>query len=486
MSEQDISSLLPVVILSGGILLTLILIALSRRHVWAFTLTLVILAAALIAVFIGWPGTSHSIGELFVIDPFGYYYLALILFATFVVAIFGYLSLRDFYPQKRKEEFYPLLMLAALGSSMLVFSTHFISFFVSLEILSISLYGLIAYYREREKAIEAGLKYLVLAAFASSFLLLGMALVYATSGTMAFHSLGTITPASNGSPQLMFIAGIALMIVGIGFELAAVPFHMWTPDVYEGASSPISAFIATVSKGSIVAVLLRFFILADLYRFENIVWVFTIISVLSMLIGNLLALMQNNVKRMLAYSSIGHFGYLLVAIIAGGNMSVPAATFYLTVYVITILAAFGLITILSQSQEEAIDIGDYKGLFWRKPLLATAFTVSLLSLAGIPLTAGFTGKFFVLTAGVSAAEWLLAFTLVIGSVIGLYYYLRVIIVMMHQEEEEIPTAYSIRKDGIMVSSLLAGSLALMTLTVFIIWLGIYPGRLMDFINGLGI
>ncbi|MGB3344456.1 MAG: NADH-quinone oxidoreductase subunit N [Aequorivita sp.] len=482
MSVQDITGLLPVIILGGGILLTLILIAISRHHVLTFALTLAILIASLVAVFISWPTTSHAIGELFVVDTFGYYYLVLILSATFVVAIFSYHSLRDFYPEKREEEFYPLLMLAALGSAMLVFSTHFITFFVSLEIMSVSLYSLIAYYRKRPKAIEAGLKFLILAALAASFLLLGMALVYAATGTMAFHDLATITPAIDGTSQLMLIAGIALMIVGIGFELAAVPFHMWTPDIYEGASSPISAFVATVSKGSIVALLLRFFIMADLYRFENIVWVFTIMSVLSMLIGNILALLQNNVKRMLAYSSIAHFGYLLVAVIAGKQIGPPAATFYLTIYMITILAAFGLITLVSKSQEEAIDIEDYQGLFWKRPLLAIAFTVSLLSLAGIPLTAGFTGKFFVLTAGVGQAQWLLVITLVIGSVIGLYYYLRLIVVMMHPEKDVVPVTHPVKKDDTGPSSILAGGLAIMLLTIFVIWLGTYPSWLLELIN----
>ncbi|TVZ28637.1 NADH-quinone oxidoreductase subunit N [Gillisia sp. Hel_I_86] len=480
MSAQDIMSLLPVVILAGGILFILLLVAVKRDHLTTFAATLLILTASLITVFFTSPETPHVIGELFLIDRFGYYYLALILLATLVVAIFSYLSLRDFFPEKRMEEYYLLLMLATLGSAMMVFSTHFISFFVSLEILSVSLYALIAYYRERTKAIEAGLKYLMLAAMSSSFLLLGMALVYAISGTMAFHSLASISPALSATSNLMLIAGIALMIVGIGFKLAAVPFHMWTPDVYEGASSPISAFIATVSKGSIVALLLRFFILADLYRFEKILWAFTVISILSMLIGNLLALMQNNVKRILAYSSIAHFGYLLVALIAGKEMGPPAATFYLTVYVITILAAFGIISLLSQSQEEATDIEDYRGLFWKRPFLAAAFTVSLLSLAGIPITAGFIGKFFVLTAGVGTAKWLLAFTLVIGSVIGLYYYLQIIVVMMKQEINTVPTARFSK-----ASSLLAGSLALIILTVLMIWIGVYPRWLVDIVNSLG-
>lgn len=479
MSAQDIMSLLPVVVLGGGILSILLLIAIKRDHRLIFAVTIVILTASLIASFISRPDTPHAIGDLFIIDRFGYYYLFLILLATLVVAIFSYLSLRDFYPEKRKEEFYPLLLLATLGSSTMVFSTHFITFFVSLEILSVSLYTLIAYYREHSKAIEAGLKYLILAALSASFLLLGMALVYAMSGTMDFASLSAISPDAGTASHLMLIAGIALMIVGIGFKLAAVPFHIWTPDVYEGASSPISAFIATVSKGSIVALLLRFFTMTDLYRFENIVWVFTIMSVLSMLMGNLLALMQKNVKRILAYSSIAHFGYLLVAIIAGKEMGPPAATFYLTIYMISILAAFGLITLISQSQEEATDIQDYEGLFWKRPYLAAAFTVSLLSLAGIPLTAGFTGKFFVLTAGVGTAQWLLAIVLVIGSVIGLYYYLRVIVVMMRQEEDVVPAIHLSR-----TSSLLAGSLALLVLTIMIIWLGTYPDWLLRIVNSL--
>lgn len=484
MSKQDISSLLPILILGGGIFLTLLLIAIKRSHILTFALTFVILLASLTAVFTTWPGSPYVISDLFIIDSFGYYYLALILSTTLVVAIFGYISLRDFYPEKRKEEFYPLLMLASLGSAMLVFSTHFITFFVSLEILSISLYTLIAYYREREKAIEAGLKYLILAALSASFLLLGMALVYAASGTMSFSSLSTIPSGLTGSSQLMLISGIALMIVGIGFELAAVPFHMWTPDIYEGASSPISAFIATVAKGSIVAILMRFFIMADLYRFENIVWVFTIMSVLSMLIGNLLALMQNNVKRMLAYSSIAHFGYLLIAIIVGKQLGVMAATFYLTIYAISILTAFGIITFLSKSQEEALNIEDYQGLFWKKPFLAVAFTVSLLSLAGIPLTAGFTGKFFVLTAGVQQSQWLLVLTLVVGSVIGLYYYLRLIVVMMRQEKNEIPVDNLVIKNEKNNTSHLAGNLSLILLTIFIIWLGTYPDWILNIINGL--
>jgi len=435
MSIQDIISLLPMILLAGGMLLTMILIAAKRSHIVAFISTLVIFTISFVAIFFIIATTPHLIGELFIIDRFGLYYQGLILIAAFVITIFSYISLKKFFPNKRKEEYYLLLMLATLGAAMVVISTHFISFFVSLEILTVSLYTLISYYREREKAIEAGLKYLVLAAMSSSFLLFGMALIYTISGTMSFSSLSILSSNVTIDATIMLVAGIVMMVVGIGFKLALVPFHMWAPDVYEGASSPVTSFIATVSKGAVVAVLLRFFIMADLYRYEKIMLVFTIIAIVTMLIGNLLALMQNNVKRILAYSSIAHLGYLLVAFIAGKAMGVEAATFYITIYVVTILGAFGIITLVSQSDNEAADIENYKSLFWRKPLLATAFTVFLLSLAGIPLTAGFMGKYFLLAAGLGKGEWALAFTLVISSVIGLYYYLRVIVTMMKQDED---------------------------------------------------
>jgi NADH-quinone oxidoreductase subunit N len=369
-------------------------------------------------------------------------------------------------------------MLATLGSCMMVISTHFISFFVSIETLTISLYTLISYYRHSSKAIEAGLKYLILAAMSSSILLFGMALVYAVSGTMSFAALSVTTLSLGTAPTIMLVAGIALMITGVGFKLAIVPFHMWAPDVYEGASSPVSAFIATVSKGGVVALMLRFFMTANLFRYQNVMLVFVVIAILSMLMGNLLALMQKNVKRILAYSSIAHLGYLLVAFIAGKGMGAEAATFYITIYIITLLGAFGIITLISVPGNETSDITDYQGLFWRKPLLAAVFTVFLLSLAGIPLTAGFIGKYFLLNAGLAKAQWLLSFVLIISSVIGLFYYLRIIVMMMTHDEKPIPDINP--KTG----SFIGGVFVLAALGICVICIGISPGWLMDIVKVL--
>ena len=477
MSAADILSLLPMVILAGGILLTLILIALRRSHLLIFTAAEIIILAAIVAALLHLNQEPQIIGDIIVVDRFGLYYQILLLSATLVISIFSYISLERLFSDKRKEEYYVLLMLATLGSSMMVISTHFISFFVSIEVLTISLYTLISYYREREKAIEAGLKYLVLAAMSSAFLLFGMALIYAVSGQMSFHALFAVATNYSGSSNVMLIAGAGLMIVGIGFKLALVPFHMWAPDVYEGASSPVSAFVATVSKGGVVALLLRFFTMTDLYRYQNVMLAFTVIALLSMLAGNLLALQQRNVKRLLAYSSIAHLGYLLVAFIAGKGMGVQAATFYITIYMLTILGAFGVVTILSKTDSEADGTEYYKGLFWRRPLLAALFTLFLLSLAGIPLTAGFIGKYFLLTAGLGNGQWLLAFVLVASSVIGLFYYLRLIVTMISQDE-----GYQKGLSPGVLSK--GGLLTLMVLGILVLGLGLSPGWLIDLVRTL--
>jgi NADH-quinone oxidoreductase subunit N len=296
----------------------------------------------------------------------------------------------------------------------------------------VSLYAMVAYVRTSAQGVEAGVKYLVLAAASAAFLLFGIALIYADQGTMEFSRVSL--PSSGAS--VLFLMGVAMLSVGIGFKLAVVPFHMWTPDVYEGAPAPITGFIATISKGAMFALLVRLFKQVGLASGGSVFIVFTIIAVASMLVGNLLALLQRNVKRLLAYSSIAHLGYLLVAFLASGALAVTAVAFYLVAYFVTTLGAFGIVGVLSSSDRDADKVEDYRGLFWRRPWLAMVFTATLLSLAGIPLTAGFIGKFYVLNAGVGSALWLLVITLVVSSVIGLYYYLRLIVTMYLGVPEE--------------------------------------------------
>src|SRR5512146_1213519 len=299
------------------------------------------------------------------------------------------------------------------------------------------------------------LKYLVLAAASAAFLLFGMALVYADLGTMEFGRMAQLLSVEH-TGTLMIGVGLALIVTGIGFKLAVVPFHLWTPDVYEGAPAPVTAFIATVSKGAMFALLLRYFYGSGAATAHQILLVFTIIAIASMLAGNLLALMQNNVKRILAYSSIAHMGYLLVAFLASGALAVEAVTFYLVAYFITTLGAFGVVSVLSTGKRETDDIEDYRALFWRRPALAGVFTLMLLSLAGIPVTAGFIGKFYIVAAGASSAMWALIIILVVSSVIGLFYYLRIVAVMYETPDSGSATILS--------SSSSAATIVLGTLT----------------------
>jgi len=391
------------------------------------------------------------------------------------VLSYGYLENRE----GRKEEYYLLLLLATLGSSVLAASTHFASFFLGLEVLSVSLYALVSYQRTNENAIEAGIKYLVLAATSSAILLFGMALIYSQVGTMEFAFIASRL-ATYQVNQVVLLAGFALVISGIGFKLAVVPFHMWTPDVYQGASAPISGFIASVSKGGMFALLFRLFIEFNIYRHHTLMLIFTVIAIASMFGGNLLALLQQNVKRILAYSSIAHLGYLLVAFLAGGNTGVEAATFYWVTYFITIIAAFGIVTILSTGEREAESIEDYRGLMWERPWLTFVFTVVLLSLSSIPLTAGFIGKFYVIAAGIKSSLWALVLIIVVNSAIGLYYYLRIIVVMYSPPAGEENAASSLLPSNSSIS--LSGSFTLAALTVFLIWFGVYPTGILAMIK----
>jgi NADH-quinone oxidoreductase subunit N len=274
----------------------------------------------------------------------------------------------------------------------------------------------------------------------------------------------------------MLLAGIALMITGIGFKLALVPFHLWTPDVYEGAPAPVTAFVATVSKGALFGLLLRYFRESPASG-GSVFLVFTIIAIASMVAGNLLALLQNNVKRILAYSSIAHLGYLLVAFQAGGALGGRAATFYLTAYFVTTLGAFGVVAVLSAGDRDADRIEDYRGLFWRRPALAGVLVVMLFSLAGIPLTAGFLGKFYVVAAGAASATWLLLLVLVTTSAIAIYYYLRIIVAIYATEE---PTAVQAERVEPRVHA--ASRVVLTVLTGVLFWLGIYPAPLLAVIQ----
>ncbi|KAA5549291.1 NADH-quinone oxidoreductase subunit N [Adhaeribacter rhizoryzae] len=475
MRLSDLYFLMPLLILVGAATLNMLVVAVKRNHKVIFGITIV---AHLVAVFtlLQLNGSSYQIPPFFVMDGWGIFNLGLILLTSLFVTLLSYAYFEQ--REERKEEYYLLLILATLGACVLVISQHFMALFLGLEILSVALYSLIAYLRTRERSDEAGIKYLILAALSSAFLLFGMALVYAVTGTMSFPEIGVYLQSVSELP-LLLLTGFGLMIVGIGFKLGIVPFHMWAPDVYEGAPAPVTAFIATVSKGGMMGLLIRFFSQADAYRYANLMLIFTIIAIASMLAGNLLALRQKNIKRLLAYSSIAHLGYILVAFLAGNRLGVEAVSFYLVAYFITSLGAFGVVALLSDTERDADQLEDYRGLFWRRPATAAVFTAMLLSLAGIPLTAGFVGKFYILASGVNTQQWLLVLMLVLNSVIGLYYYIKVIAAMFAQTK-----SVQERRKVLHPALSFASGGAMAILGLLLIWIGVYPTSLVQLIRGL--
>jgi NADH-quinone oxidoreductase subunit N len=407
-------------------------------------------------------------------DRYAFFCLGLILAASLAVAGLSVDYLKRW--GMNQGAYHVLLLLGTLGAGVLVMSNHFASFFLGLELLSVSLYALIAYTRRDLRPLEAGLKYLVLAGASSAFLLFGMALIYADAGSLGFAAIGAA--ARGGRLETVYaLTGVGLIVTGIGFKLALVPFHMWTPDVYEGAPAPVTAFVASVSKGAVVALLLRYFTAANAYGYESLRIAIGLMAAASMLAGNLLALLQENVKRLLAYSSIAHLGYLLVAFLAAGSLGAKAVTVYLIAYFVTILGAFGVVAVLSPPDRDADRLEDYRGLFWRRPVLACTFTGMLLSLAGIPATAGFVGKFYVLTAGVGSALWALVLVLVAGSAIGLFYYLRIVVVMFAAPAES-PARVTRAAAGLVPAS----GLVLFLLAVLLVWFGVYPAPFLRLIE----
>lgn len=474
MSFVNLPAMMPLIVLAATTVIVMLTVAIYRHHTLTALLTCIGLGGCLMALAFMSSGATYRVTGLLVFDGFVRFYIGLLLATGLVTALLchGYWRTCGGKP----EEFYILLLLAVMGSVVVAASSHFASFFLGLEILSISLYALIAYPWPNTASIEAGVKYLVLAATSAAFLVFGMALIYAELGNMELTRFAAATRSvAGGGTSLLLPAGWIMMVAGIGFKLAVVPFHLWTPDVYQGAPAPVTAFIATVSKGSLVAFLMRLFGHIDPTSAASLAVILVVIAMLSMIIGNLLALLQNNVKRILAYSSIAHLGYLLVAFLAGGSPAAVAVTFYLTTYFVTTLGSFGVITLLSTPQREAQDLDDYQGLFWRRPWLAGVFAAMVLSLAGLPLTAGFVGKFYIVVAGVGAARWTLVITLVVTSTIGLYYYLRIVMAMFaRRPQAPLPT----------VTLPLAGVLTLAGLTVMLVWLGLLPSPLLEIISKL--
>jgi len=476
------TAFLPWMAVAGLALVLLLVIAFIRRHGPAFWVSLVGLVGVAATLPLAAQEAPVHVGDVLLIDRFALLYAGLLVAATFAVVLLGkrFWDRRLAEPASESGELYVLLVTSLLGGMVLVAATHLVTFFLGLETLSVGLYTLIAYRRQGERSTEAGLKYLILAGASSAFMLFGMALLYAALGTMNLKEMvARSTGMGQGLDSVLALGGLALVLVGIGFKLALVPFHLWTPDVYEGAPAPVTAFVATVSKGAVFGLLLRWSATAGAAWGHPLLVMLAPVAVASMIAGNLLALFQSNLKRLLAYSSIAHLGYALVALLAlptAGGVAAEAVTFYLAAYFVTILGAFGLVAALSGTDGEAETIEQVRGLFWRRPWLAALLTAMLLSLAGIPLTAGFVAKFYAAAAAVEGARWVLVLVLAVTSAIGLFYYLRVVVMMFANVDETAPPK---RLPAVAP----AAGLALIALAALLVWLGTWPAPVIDWIQG---
>ena len=408
------------------------------------------------------PGLAFS--DMVQVDSFSIFFHFLIITVTAVVILtsYGYMEVQ----QIRAGEYYGLILFGALGMCLMSSAVELVLIFIALEISSISTYILAGFRRRAAISSEASVKYFLLGSFATAFFLYGVALMFGATGSTSINVIGQ-TLRSGVVPMLAY-AGIALMFVGLGFKVAAAPFHVWTPDVYEGAPAPVVGFMSTAPKAAVFAVLLRIMFEANA---PGRLWLIWVAAALSMTIGNLGALVQNNVKRLLAYSSIAHAGYLLVAFAALPENGIPAAMFYTASYAAMNVGAFAVISHFAGTGERRVNMEDYSGLGRRSPFLAASLTIFLLSLIGIPITGGFFAKFYVFSAALQANLIWLTIIGVLNSAVGAYYYLRIIIVMyMREPREETPVA----------PVPLGLGTALVVSLAATIYLGVLPGRVLEY------
>jgi NADH-quinone oxidoreductase subunit N len=402
---------------------------------WLGIVGLAVTAIASIAL---WNTSISTLGGAITLDRYALFFALLFCVASALTLLLsmGYLQFTDV----RSGDYYTLVLFATVGMVLMAAATDLIVLFLALEVMSVAAYALAGISRAEPRSNEAALKYFLLGAFATGFLLFGIALVYGATGSTTLATVAERVPTVAGGGRLLLTAGTGLLIIGFGFKVAAVPFHMWTPDVYEGAPTSVTAFMAVGVKAAAFAAFAR--VLMDTFggfalQWADILWV---LAVLTMTVGNVTALVQTNIKRMLAYSSIAHAGYALVAMVAGGEAGGSALLLYLTVYAFMTMGAFAVVVALARTGAANDDLDDYAGVGLRNPFLGMAMVVFMLSLAGVPPFAGFAGKFYVFSAAVGSGYIGLTVIGVLNSLVSVYYYVGVLVRMYMTEgtPEEIP------------------------------------------------
>jgi len=471
MNTAQLFPLLPTIILVLAGMLIMLLEPFTSRGKKSSMAHIAIIAAAVAAYCLSFQWNTQprtTFRGMFVVDNYSVFFQWIFLVITGVSVL---ISIRFNERESiNRGEYYALLLFACSGMALMTVSGDLILTFLGLEILSIATYILAGFKRTDARANESSLKYFLLGSFATAFLLYGIALIYGSTGTTNYQVIRELlTFQSFVSPTIL--AGMGLLLVGFGFKVALVPFHSWAPDVYEGAPTPVTAFMTVGPKAAGFAALVR--ILTQALPALSAEWtdVLWLVSILTMTLGNIVAVLQTNIKRMLAYSAIAHAGYLLVGIVANSNAGFSALLFYLIIYTIMNLGAFSIVLSLSGSGDSLVNLNDYAGLGKKAPLMAAALSVFLISLAGIPLTGGFIGKFYLFSAAIQKGYIWLPIIAVLNSVVSVYYYFRLMVIMYMKE----PAADQLEPETIAlpVTAIIVIGMA----GVFL--LGIFPSQMLN-------
>ena len=480
---QELTALLPFLILLLTVVVVILSISYNRNHFFIAFLTIISLIVSLCSLYFLIAIVPIDITILFHITKRSILYISMIIISSIATCVFAYPWLLKY--AFNKEEFYLLTLISTLGAIFLTISNHMASLFINVELMSLPIFGLIAYSNSQKYSLEASFKYLILSGVSSSFLLLGISWIYAISGNLSLLCLNQIFSDLSNSEKMMVLFGIIMVLTSFFFKLSMVPFHLWTADIYQGTPASVLSFFSVSGKIAIFSILLYFFSYFSVFDNKVIFLILSLISFFSILFGNLMAIFQTNIKRFFGYSSISQIGYLLIILLVSKDeysFSVQTGGIFLFNYLCANIVYFGVINLFSNSCDYDIDsIYLYKGLFWVQPLLSSIVTIVLLSLGGIPITLGFFGKFCIFSIIIKNHLWAIGSSFLIGTILGLYGYLRLIVNMYLNPSEQL-FINDIKKSNFWLYSP-SGILIFISGIILLIF-GIYPNPLINLINSV--